>query len=89
MERVTATLPPETLAKIRRVAGPRGVSSFLNTAAVERLSRVLRESFASPSRSLGSMSSAKRRNRLAFAGIHGTTGRASDHGAVPMISSRS
>jgi hypothetical protein len=27
MVRVTATLDPETLAKIRRVAGPRGVSS--------------------------------------------------------------
>lgn len=40
MERVTATLPPETLAKIRRVAGPRGVSSFLNAAAVERLARL-------------------------------------------------
>jgi hypothetical protein len=44
MERVTATLDKETLAKIRRVAGPRGVSSFLNTAAQERLSRLeLRE----------------------------------------------
>jgi hypothetical protein len=40
MERVTATLDVETLAKIRRVAGPRGVSSFLNEAARERLARL-------------------------------------------------
>jgi hypothetical protein len=40
MERVTATLDTETLAKIRRVAGPRGVSSFLNEAARERLARL-------------------------------------------------
>jgi hypothetical protein len=40
MARVTATLPPETLAKIRRVVGPRGVSSFLATAAIERLARL-------------------------------------------------
>jgi hypothetical protein len=40
MERVTATLDRETLARIRRVAGPRSVSSFLNTAAVERLARL-------------------------------------------------
>jgi hypothetical protein len=32
MKRVTATLDEETLEKIRRVAGPRGVSSFLNVA---------------------------------------------------------
>ena len=40
MERVTATLDSETLAKIRSVAGPRGVSSFLNEAARERLARL-------------------------------------------------
>jgi hypothetical protein len=40
MERVTATLDAETLAKIRRVAGPRGVSRFLNLAARERLARL-------------------------------------------------
>ena len=40
MERVTATLDEETLAKIRHVAGPRGVSSFLNEAARERLARL-------------------------------------------------
>jgi hypothetical protein len=40
MERVTATLDEEVLEKIRRVAGPRGVSSFLNVAARERLARL-------------------------------------------------
>jgi len=40
MERVTATIDEETLEKIRRVAGPRGVSSFLNVAARERLARL-------------------------------------------------
>ncbi len=40
MERVTATLDEETLARIRQVAGPRGVSSFLNLAAQERLARL-------------------------------------------------
>jgi hypothetical protein len=40
MERVTATLDKETLAQIRRIAGPRGVSSFLNKAAQERLARI-------------------------------------------------
>ena len=40
MERITATFSEETLAKIRRVAGPRGVSSFLNAAARERLARL-------------------------------------------------
>jgi hypothetical protein len=40
MERVTATLEAEILEKIRRVAGPRGVSSFLNVAARERLARL-------------------------------------------------
>jgi hypothetical protein len=40
LERVTATLDRETLKKIRRVAGPRGVSSFLDTAARERLARL-------------------------------------------------
>jgi len=40
MERVTATLDEETIAAIRRVAGPRGVSRFLQTAARERLVRL-------------------------------------------------
>jgi hypothetical protein len=40
MERVTATLDEDTLAKIRRVAGPRGVSGFLNEAAREHLARL-------------------------------------------------
>ena len=40
MERVTATLDEETIAAIRRVAGPRGVSAFLQTAARERLARL-------------------------------------------------
>ena len=40
MERVTATMDDETLARIREVAGPRGVSSFLETAARERLARL-------------------------------------------------
>lgn len=39
MERVTATLDPETVRRIRRVAGPRGVSRFLELAARERLAR--------------------------------------------------
>jgi hypothetical protein len=40
MERVTATIDDETLAAIREVAGPRGVSAFLQVAARERLSRL-------------------------------------------------
>jgi predicted ArsR family transcriptional regulator len=40
MERVTATLDEQTRAKVRRVAGPRGVSSFLNEAAREHLARL-------------------------------------------------
>ena len=40
MERVTATLESETLARIRRVAGRRGVSRFLSVAARERLARL-------------------------------------------------
>jgi len=40
MERITATLEPETLRQIRRVAGPRGVSKFLSMAARERLARL-------------------------------------------------
>jgi hypothetical protein len=40
MQRVTATLDEQTLAKVRRVAGPRGVSSFLNEAAREHLARL-------------------------------------------------
>ncbi len=40
MERVTATIDERTLTKIRRLTGPRGVSSFLNLAARERLARL-------------------------------------------------
>lgn len=40
VERVTVTIDERTLAQIRRVAGPRGVSSFLATAAKERLARL-------------------------------------------------
>ncbi len=40
MERVTATLDAETLSAIRRLAGPRGVSAFLQAAAQERLARL-------------------------------------------------
>ena len=40
MERVTATIDEQTLAAIRRFAGPRGVSSFLEAAARERLLRL-------------------------------------------------
>ena len=40
MERVTATIDERTLAQIKRVAGPRGVSSFLAAAAKERLARL-------------------------------------------------
>jgi hypothetical protein len=40
MERVTATIDEHTLTEIRRVAGPRGVSSFLAVAAKERLARL-------------------------------------------------
>ncbi|MBV9947326.1 MAG: hypothetical protein JOZ69_10795 [Myxococcales bacterium] len=40
MERVTATIDADTLAKIRRVAAPRGVSRFLNEAARQHLARL-------------------------------------------------
>jgi hypothetical protein len=40
MERVTATIDEQTLRAIRRVAGPQGVSAFLETAARERLARL-------------------------------------------------
>lgn len=40
MKRGTATIDDGTLAEIRRVAGPRGVSSFLQLAASERLARL-------------------------------------------------
>jgi hypothetical protein len=40
MERVTATVDEQTLAKIRHVAGPRGISIFLNEAACDRLARL-------------------------------------------------
>ena len=40
MERVTATIDEETLIAIRRVAGRRGVSAFLQIAARERLARL-------------------------------------------------
>ena len=40
MERVTATFDQQTLRAIRRVAGKRGVSRFLQVAARERLARL-------------------------------------------------
>jgi hypothetical protein len=40
MERVTATFDKETLRAIRKVAGRRGVSRFLQLAARERLARL-------------------------------------------------
>lgn len=40
MERITATFDAKTLAAIRKVAGPRGVSAFLQAAARERLARL-------------------------------------------------
>ncbi len=40
MERVTATIDERTLTRIKRVAGPRGVSKFLATAAKERLAKL-------------------------------------------------
>lgn len=40
MERVTTTIDERTLARIRRAAGPRGVSKFLALAAKERLARL-------------------------------------------------
>jgi hypothetical protein len=40
MARVTASIDGETLEAIREIAGPRGVSAFLQTAARERLMRL-------------------------------------------------
>jgi hypothetical protein len=40
MERVTATIDHRTLTRIRRLAGPRGVSGFLAVAAQERLAKL-------------------------------------------------
>jgi hypothetical protein len=40
MERITATFDEETISAIRRVAGARGVSAFLQIAARERLARL-------------------------------------------------
>jgi len=40
MERITTTIDDETLAEIREIAGPRGVSAFLQAAATERLARL-------------------------------------------------
>lgn len=40
VERITATFDARTLAAIRKVAGPRGVSAFLQQAARERLERL-------------------------------------------------
>ena len=40
MERITATFDAKTLAAIRKIAGPRGVSAFLQVAARERLARL-------------------------------------------------
>jgi hypothetical protein len=39
MERITVTIPKATLAKIKRAAGPRGVSKFLTEAAKAHLAR--------------------------------------------------
>ncbi|MBI4704580.1 MAG: hypothetical protein HY744_26045 [Deltaproteobacteria bacterium] len=40
MERVTATFDEQTVAAMRRVAGRRGLSRFLQSAARERLARL-------------------------------------------------
>jgi hypothetical protein len=40
VERISATFDERTLRAIRRVAGPRGVSRFLQVAARERLARL-------------------------------------------------
>lgn len=40
MERITATFDARTAAAIRRAAGTRGVSAFLQEAARERLARL-------------------------------------------------
>ncbi len=40
VQRVTATFDEETLTAIRQVAGPRGVSKFLQEAARHRLSQL-------------------------------------------------
>jgi hypothetical protein len=40
MERVTTTFDEETIAAIRRVAGRRGVSRFVQQAARDRLQRL-------------------------------------------------
>lgn len=40
MERITATFDAETVAAMRRIAGKRGVSAFLQEAARDRLARL-------------------------------------------------
>lgn len=40
MERLTATFDKKTAARIRRIAGKRGVSAFLQEAAREHLARL-------------------------------------------------
>jgi hypothetical protein len=40
VERVTASFDKKTLMEIRRIAGRRGVSAFLQLAAKERLARM-------------------------------------------------
>lgn len=40
MERVTARIDEETMVRIRRLAGRRGVSRFLAAAARERVARL-------------------------------------------------
>lgn len=40
MDRVTASFDRETLREIRKIAGRRGVSAFLQTAARERLAKL-------------------------------------------------
>lgn len=40
MQRISVMLDASTLAAIRRVSGPRGISRFLQVAARERLARL-------------------------------------------------
>jgi hypothetical protein len=69
MERVTASFDDETLAEIRRIAGRRGVSRFLQIAARERLARLhlsqmldgLDEKYGEPSKALRDEVDAKAR----------------------------
>jgi hypothetical protein len=40
MDRITASFDRRTIREIRRIAGPRGVSAFLQVAAAERLAKL-------------------------------------------------